>query len=96
MSNHPGRPETGRGAGTVKATKIQLAHPKILDSSPVVNPACWASGSGGQPALVISASVGQSLRREEPPRTSSPEELHRLVSGAFVTLPYLDCGDILG
>ena len=69
--------------------------PENLGSSPVANPPWLASGSGGQPELV-SASVGQSLRREEPRRTSSPEELHRLVSGAVVPLPRLDCGDVPG
>ena len=81
--------------GIVTLTDMQLTDPENLGSSPVANPPCGASGSGGQPALV-SASVGQSLRREEPPRTSSPKELYRLVSGAFVTLPRLDCGDVPG
>ena len=81
--------------GIVTLTDMQLTDPENLGSSPVANPPCGASGSGGQPALV-SASVGQSLRREEPPRTSSPKELYRLVLGAFVTLPRLDCGDVPG
>ncbi len=46
--------------------------------------------------LGVAYETRTTLRREEPRRTSSPEELHRLISGAFFTLSRLDCRDVPG